>query len=53
MITSHQQNIAQNQNIVIENLLENVEKFKYLGVTLTNTNDIRKEIKCKINMENA
>ena len=41
MITSRQQNIVQTQNIVIENLsFENVEKFKYLGVTLTNTNDI-------------
>ena len=33
MITSRQQNIVQNQNIVIENLsFEKVEKFKYLGV---------------------
>ena len=46
MITSRQQNIVQNQNIVIENLsFENVEKFKYLGVMVTNTNDICKEIK--------
>ena len=38
MITSHQQNIVQNQNIVIENVsFEKVEKFKYLGVTVTNT----------------
>ena len=48
MITSRQQNLVQNQNIVglIENLeFEKVGKFKYLGVTLTNTNDIREEIK--------
>ena len=46
MIISHHQNIIQNQNIVIGNLLfENVEKFRYLGVTVTNTNDIRKKIK--------
>ena len=46
MITSRQPNIVQIQNIVIENLsFENVEKFKYLGVTVTNTNDIREEIK--------
>ena len=45
MITSRQQNIVQNQNIVIVNLsFEKVEKSKYLGVTVTNTNDIREEI---------
>ena len=34
------------QGIVIENLsFENVEKFKYLGVMLTNTNDIHEEMK--------
>ena len=39
---------------VIENLsIENVEKFKYLGVTVTNTNDIREKIKRRINMGNA
>ena len=56
MITSRQQNVdlVQNQDKVIENLsFENVEKFKYLGVTVTNTNDIRKEIKRIINMRNA
>ena len=30
-----------------------MEKFKYLGVTITNTNDIREEIKRRINMVNA
>ena len=30
-----------------------MEKFKYLGVMVTNTNDIREEIKCRINMRNA
>ena len=30
-----------------------MEKFRYLGVTVTNTNDIRKEIKRRINMGNA
>ena len=54
MITFRQQNIAQNQNIVIENSsFEIVEKFKYLAVTVTNTNDIREEIKRRINMGNA
>ena len=51
---SRQQNIEQNQNIAIENVsFEKVEKFKYLGVTVTNTNDIREEIKRRINMRNA
>ena len=54
MITSRQQNIVQNQNVVIENLsFENVEKFKYLGITVTNTNDIREGIKRRINLGNA
>ena len=52
MITSRHQNIVENQNIVIGNLsFENFEKFKYLGVTVTKTNDIREEIKRRINME--
>ena len=51
---SHHQNIVENQNIVIENLsFEKVDKFKYLGVTVTNTNDICGEIKRRINMGNA
>ena len=37
-----------------ENLsFEKVEKFKYLGVTVTNTKDISEEIKRRINMGNA
>ena len=49
MITSRQQNIIQNQKIVIENVsFENVEKFKYLGVTVMNINDIREKIKSRI-----
>ncbi|KAJ4450608.1 hypothetical protein ANN_02034 [Periplaneta americana] len=54
MITSPDQNIVQNGNIKIGNLsFEEVEKFKYLEATVTNTNDIRKEIKRRINMGNA
>ena len=45
---------SRHQNIVIGNLsFENVEKFRYLGVTVTNTNDIREEIKRRINMSIA
>ena len=54
MITSRHQNVIQNQNIVIGNLsFENVENFRYIGGTVTNTNDIREEIKHTINMGNA
>ena len=54
MITSRRQNVIQNQNVVIGNVsFQNVEKFRYLGVAVTNTNEIREEIKRRINMENA
>ena len=54
MITTRQQNIVQNQNIVIGNLsIERVEKFKYMEVTVTNMNDIREEINRRIKMGNA
>ena len=37
-----------------ENLLfETVEKFRYLGVTITNTNNMREEIKRRINIGKA
>ena len=54
MITSRHQNVIQNQYIVIGNVsFDNVEKVRYLGVTVTNTNDIREEIKRRINMGSA
>jgi hypothetical protein len=44
MIMSHHQNSGQNQNIRIANeSFENVAKFKYLEITLTNQNDIHDE----------
>jgi hypothetical protein len=45
MIMSRHPNSGQNQNIRIANeSFENVAKFKYLGMTLTNPNDIHDEI---------
>ncbi|KAJ4444208.1 hypothetical protein ANN_05999 [Periplaneta americana] len=54
MIMSRDQNIVRNGTIKIGDLsFEEVEKFKYLGATVTNINDTREEIKCRINMGNA
>ncbi|KAJ4434002.1 hypothetical protein ANN_16321 [Periplaneta americana] len=54
MIMSRDQNMVRNGTIKIGDLLfEEVEKFKYLGVTVTNINDTREEIKRRINMGNA
>jgi hypothetical protein len=54
MIMSHYPNSGQNQNIRIANeSFENVAKFKYLGMTLTNQNDIQDEIKSSLNSGNA
>jgi hypothetical protein len=53
MIMSRHPNSGQNQNIRIANeSFENVVKFKYLGMTLTNQNDIHDEIKSKLNSGN-
>ncbi|KAJ4435141.1 hypothetical protein ANN_23717 [Periplaneta americana] len=54
MIMSRDQNIVRNGNIKIGDLsFEEVEKFKYLGATVTNINNTREEIKRRINMGNA
>jgi hypothetical protein len=50
MIMSHHQYSGQNQNIRIANeSYESVTKFKYLGTTLTNQNDIHDKLKSGLN----
>jgi hypothetical protein len=47
-------NSGQNQNIRIANeSFENVTKFTYLEMTLSNKNDIHDEIKSTLNLGNA
>jgi hypothetical protein len=54
MIMSRHPNSGQKQNIRIANeSFEKVAKFKYLGTTLTNQNDIHNEIKSRLNSGNA
>ncbi|KAJ4452267.1 hypothetical protein ANN_03785 [Periplaneta americana] len=54
MIMSRDQNIVRNGNIKIGDVsFEGVEKFKYLGETVTNINDTGEEIKRRINLGNA
>jgi hypothetical protein len=53
MISRHQ-NSEQNPNIRIAyESFEDVAKFKYLEMTLTNQNDIHDEIKSRLNSGNA
>jgi hypothetical protein len=54
MIMSRHPNSGQNQNIRIANeSFENLAKYKYLGTTLKNQNDIHNEIKSRLNPGNA
>jgi hypothetical protein len=54
MIMSYHVNSRQNQNIRVANeSFENVAKFKYLGMMLTNQNDIHDEIKSRLNSGDA
>jgi hypothetical protein len=54
MIMSRHPNSGQNQYIrIVNESFENVAKFKYLGMTLTNQNDIHDEIKSRFNSGNS
>jgi hypothetical protein len=54
VIMSRHPNSGQTQNIrIADESFESVEKFKYLGTTLTNQNDSRDEIKSRLNSGNA
>jgi rRNA maturation endonuclease Nob1 len=53
MLMSRNQNTLQSHDIKIVNRSsENVEKFKYLGMTVTNQNLIHEEIKSGLNSDN-
>jgi hypothetical protein len=54
MIVSCHQNSGQNRNIRTANdSFENVAKFKYFGMTITNQNDIHDEIESRLDSGNA
>jgi hypothetical protein len=54
MIMCHHLNSGQNQTIRIANeSFESVATFKYLGMALTNQNDIHNDIKSRLNSGNA
>jgi len=49
MIMSRDQNAGRIYSMMIDNSsIERVEKFKYLGTTLTNKNSIQEEIKSRL-----
>jgi hypothetical protein len=54
MIMSRHPNSGQNQNIrIADESFVKVAKFRYLGFTLTNQNDIHDDIKSRLNSGNA
>jgi hypothetical protein len=51
--TTHHQTTGQNHYIKVANKsFENLAKFSYLGMTLTNQNCIHEEIKSRLNLGN-
>jgi hypothetical protein len=54
VVVSYHQNAGQNDSLLIaNNSFKNVAEFKYLETKVTNQNCIHKEIKRKLNSENA
>jgi hypothetical protein len=53
MIMSRHPNSGQDQNMIANELFEKAAKFKYLRTTLANQNDIRDEIKSRLNSGNV
>jgi hypothetical protein len=54
LLRSHHQNAGQNHNTkMVNRSFENVAKFKFLRMTVTNQNLIHKDIKNRLNSGNA
>jgi ribosomal protein S2 len=54
MLLSCHQNVGKNHDMKIATrYFENVAKFRYLGTTITNENQIQEEIKRRLNLDNA
>jgi hypothetical protein len=54
MLLSHHQNVGQNLDIKTANTsFENIAQLKYLGMTVTNKNLVKEEIKWRMNSGNA
>jgi hypothetical protein len=54
VLLSRHQNVGKNYDVKIaDRCFENVAKFRYLGMTITNQNPILEEIKRRLNSGNA
>ena len=54
MVMSRDQNAGRSHDIKTDNIcFERVERFRYLGTTLTNQNSIQEENKCTLKSQNA